>query len=80
MLDRITVAAAAADLAGVDFVVEAVFENAELKNEVFGEIEDFAEPEAVLGSNTSSLPITGPADALRNPENFIGHPLILACG
>ncbi|OHV04977.1 3-hydroxyacyl-CoA dehydrogenase NAD-binding domain-containing protein [Mycobacterium talmoniae] len=72
LLDRITPTADASDFAGVDFVIEAVFEKTELKNRVFQEIEDIVEPGAVLGSNTSSLPITGLATAVGRPEDFIG--------
>ena len=72
LLDRITPTADAADLAGVDFVVEAVFENQELKHKVFGEIEDVVEPNAILGSNTSTLPITGLATGVKRQEDFIG--------
>ncbi|MGV7665742.1 3-hydroxyacyl-CoA dehydrogenase family protein, partial [Mycobacterium kansasii] len=59
LLARIHPTADPADLAGVDFVIEAVFENTELKHKVFQEIEDIVEPNALLGSNTSTLPITG---------------------
>src|SRR5207237_4133853 len=62
----------AADLKGVDFVIEAVFENQELKHKVFQEIEDIVEPNAVLGSNTSTLPITGLATGVKRQEDFIG--------
>ncbi|MEO6989168.1 MAG: 3-hydroxyacyl-CoA dehydrogenase NAD-binding domain-containing protein, partial [Aquihabitans sp.] len=72
LLDRITPTADAADFEGVDFVIEAVFENAELKSEVFAEIEGHVRPGAVLGSNTSSLPITGLAQGVQRPENFVG--------
>jgi 3-hydroxyacyl-CoA dehydrogenase/enoyl-CoA hydratase/3-hydroxybutyryl-CoA epimerase len=72
LLDRITATADAADFEGVDFVVEAVFEKTELKNKVFQEIEDVVETGAVLGSNTSSLPITGLATGVKRPEDFIG--------
>ena len=66
------VADKAEDLEGVDFVIEAVFEDQGLKHKVFQEIEDVVLPEAVLGSNTSSLPITGLADGVKSKENFIG--------
>ena len=59
LLGRITPTADPADFAGVDFVIEAVFENQELKHKVFQEIEDIVEPNALLGSNTSTLPIAG---------------------
>ncbi|MFR9752697.1 3-hydroxyacyl-CoA dehydrogenase NAD-binding domain-containing protein [Nocardia sp. 004] len=72
LLDRITPTADAADLAGVDFVVEAVFENTELKHKVFKEIEDVVTPDALLGSNTSTLPITGLAAGVKRQEDFIG--------
>lgn len=62
----------AQDLAGCDLVIEAVFENQALKHKVFQEIEDIVLPEAVLGSNTSSLPITGLAEGVKRKENFIG--------
>lgn len=72
LLDRITPTGDAADLKGVDFVIEAVFENQELKHKVFQEIEDIVEPNAVLGSNTSTLPITGLATGVKRQEDFIG--------
>ena len=72
LLDRITPTADPADLAGVDFVIEAVFENQELKHKVFQEIEDIVEPNALLGSNTSTLPITGLATGVKRQDDFIG--------
>jgi 3-hydroxyacyl-CoA dehydrogenase/enoyl-CoA hydratase/3-hydroxybutyryl-CoA epimerase len=57
---------------GVDLVIEAVFENQELKEEVFGRIEQVAAADALLGSNTSTLPISGLATAVSRPEDFIG--------
>jgi 3-hydroxyacyl-CoA dehydrogenase/enoyl-CoA hydratase/3-hydroxybutyryl-CoA epimerase len=72
LLARITPTADPADLRGVDFVVEAVFENQELKHKVFQEIEDIVEPNALLGSNTSTLPITGLATGVKRQEDFIG--------
>lgn len=72
LLDRIHPTAEASDLEGVDFVIEAVFENTELKHKVFQEIEDIVTPDALLGSNTSTLPITGLAAGVKRPEDFIG--------
>ncbi|WP_037306712.1 3-hydroxyacyl-CoA dehydrogenase NAD-binding domain-containing protein [Amycolatopsis orientalis] len=62
----------AEDFAGVDFVIEAVFESVELKHKVFQEIEGFVNPDAVLGSNTSTLPITSLAEGVQRTEDFIG--------
>ena len=72
LLGRITPTADAKDFAGVDFVIEAVFESQELKHKVFQEIEDIVEPNALLGSNTSTLPITGLATGVKRQEDFIG--------
>ena len=71
-LSKITPTADAKDFTGVDFVIEAVFESQELKHKVFGEIEDIVDPNAVLGSNTSTLPITGLASGVKRQEDFIG--------
>jgi 3-hydroxyacyl-CoA dehydrogenase / enoyl-CoA hydratase / 3-hydroxybutyryl-CoA epimerase len=72
LLGRITPTADAADFKGVDFVIEAVFESQELKHKVFQEIEDIVEPNAILGSNTSTMPITGLASGVKRQEDFIG--------
>ncbi|KUI32864.1 3-hydroxyacyl-CoA dehydrogenase [Mycobacterium sp. IS-1742] len=72
LLARITPTGDPQDLKGVDFVIEAVFENQELKHKVFQEIEDIVEPNALLGSNTSTLPITGLATGVKRQEDFIG--------
>src|ERR1700761_9484472 len=72
LLARIHRTADPADLKGVDFVIEAVFESQDLKHKVFQEIEDVVEPTAVLGSNTSTLPITGLATGVKRQEDFIG--------
>ncbi|MFV8170271.1 3-hydroxyacyl-CoA dehydrogenase NAD-binding domain-containing protein [Mycolicibacterium peregrinum] len=72
LLGRIIPTADPQDLKGVDFVIEAVFENSELKHKVFQEIEDIVEPNALLGSNTSTLPITGLATGVKRQEDFIG--------
>ncbi len=72
VLARITPTADPADVAGVDLVVEAVFESPELKKKVFGEIEDLVAPDALLGSNTSTLPITQLSEGVKRQEDFIG--------
>ncbi|MFD7408642.1 3-hydroxyacyl-CoA dehydrogenase NAD-binding domain-containing protein [Streptomyces sp. NPDC059866] len=72
VLSRIVATDRAEDAAGADLVIEAVFEDTELKKQVFAEIEPIVAPDAVLGSNTSTLPITGLADGVDRPEDFIG--------
>lgn len=55
-----------------DLVIEAVFEDLELKKQVFARLDAIAPPHAVLASNTSSLPITALAAATRRPEKVVG--------
>ncbi|WP_042388701.1 3-hydroxyacyl-CoA dehydrogenase NAD-binding domain-containing protein [Streptacidiphilus melanogenes] len=72
LLSLITPTADVADLAGCDAVIEAVFENTELKHQVFAEIQDVVAPDALLCSNTSTLPITILAEGVKRQEDFIG--------
>jgi 3-hydroxyacyl-CoA dehydrogenase / enoyl-CoA hydratase / 3-hydroxybutyryl-CoA epimerase len=64
--------ATVADLAGCELVIEAVFEDRKLKAKVTAETEAVLAESAVFGSNTSTLPITGLAQASKSPQNFIG--------
>ncbi|WP_116364335.1 3-hydroxyacyl-CoA dehydrogenase NAD-binding domain-containing protein [Parahaliea mediterranea] len=61
-----------ADLKGCDLIIEAVFENIELKHKITRETEPCLSEDGVWGSNTSTLPITQLAEASSKPENFIG--------
>ena len=72
ILDRIHPTADYADLAGCDLIIEAVFETREIKAEVTRATEAVVGPDVIFGSNTSTLPITGLAQAWSKPENFIG--------
>ncbi len=72
LLGRITPTADPADLAGCDLVIEAVFEDPALKSKVFAEIAEFVNPDALLCSNTSTLPITELATGVDRPKDFIG--------
>ena len=60
-----------AALAGAELVIEAVFEDPALKAQVFTEVEPLV-PGALLGSNTSTLPITDLASHVARPEDFVG--------
>jgi 3-hydroxyacyl-CoA dehydrogenase/enoyl-CoA hydratase/3-hydroxybutyryl-CoA epimerase len=71
-LDRITVTGDDADLAGCDLIIEAVFEDRGLKTTVLAAAESSARPDAIIASNTSTLPITGLAGAVPDPGRFIG--------
>ncbi len=56
----------------VDLVIEAVFEKIEIKHEVFKKIDSLVSDKTLLASNTSAIPISEIAAAVRRPENFIG--------
>jgi 3-hydroxyacyl-CoA dehydrogenase/enoyl-CoA hydratase/3-hydroxybutyryl-CoA epimerase len=72
LLGRIKATADPADLGGCDLVIEAVFEDPELKEKVFAEILPHVNPDALLCSNTSTLPITELANGVDRPKDFIG--------
>ncbi|MCL5960976.1 MAG: 3-hydroxyacyl-CoA dehydrogenase family protein [Chloroflexi bacterium] len=60
------------DVAGSEFVVEAVFEKLALKQEVFAKLDEVCGPETILASNTSGLPISKIASVTKNPQRVIG--------
>ncbi|MEU1168262.1 3-hydroxyacyl-CoA dehydrogenase family protein, partial [Streptomyces sp. NPDC005921] len=72
LLARITPTGDPQDLAGCDAVIEAVFEDTALKHKVFQEIESVVAPDALLCSNTSTLPITALAEGVERQGDFIG--------
>ncbi|MEU0557525.1 3-hydroxyacyl-CoA dehydrogenase NAD-binding domain-containing protein [Dactylosporangium sp. NPDC006015] len=72
ILGRITPTADPADLAGCDLVIEAVFEDPGLKHKVFAEVQDVVAPDALLCSNTSTLPISLLAEGVTRREDFVG--------
>jgi 3-hydroxyacyl-CoA dehydrogenase len=60
------------DLADVDLVIEAIFENMDVKKEVFGKLDNIVRPGAILASNTSALDLNEIASATKRPEAVIG--------
>lgn len=72
LLARITPTDDYGQLEGCDLVIEAVFEDRGVKASVTQQAEAVIPKSAVFGSNTSTLPITGLAEASSRPENFIG--------
>ncbi|WP_328492790.1 3-hydroxyacyl-CoA dehydrogenase NAD-binding domain-containing protein [Streptomyces sp. NBC_00414] len=72
LLARITPTADPQDVAGCDAVIEAVFEDPALKHKVFQEIQHLVEPDALLCSNTSTLPITALAEGVERQADFVG--------
>jgi 3-hydroxyacyl-CoA dehydrogenase / enoyl-CoA hydratase / 3-hydroxybutyryl-CoA epimerase len=72
LLARITPTGSVKDLQGCDLLIEAVFENRELKAKVTKEAEGLLAPGGFFASNTSTLPITGLARASAQPAKFVG--------
>ncbi|MCD6076131.1 MAG: 3-hydroxyacyl-CoA dehydrogenase [Ramlibacter sp.] len=72
LLARITATESAKDLQGCELLIEAVFENRELKAKVTKEAEPLLAPGGFFASNTSTLPISGLAKASGRPEKFVG--------
>jgi 3-hydroxyacyl-CoA dehydrogenase len=58
--------------ADADWVIEAVFENLDVKRKVFAEAEAIVSPECVLATNTSSLSVSAMAEGLKHPERVVG--------
>ena len=58
--------------AGCDFIIEAIFEELSLKQELFKKLESIVSPECVLATNTSSLSVERMSEGLKNPERVIG--------
>jgi len=72
ILARILPTASDTDLAGCDLIIEAVFEDRELKARVSAAAQSVVGAEAVIASNTSTLPISGLATAVPDQARFIG--------
>lgn len=72
LLGRITPTADANELAGCDLVIEAVFEDPDLKRRVLADVEASVSAEALLCTNTSTLPISGLATAVTRRADVIG--------
>jgi len=72
ILERIQTTTDYADLTGCELVIEAVFEDTDIKADVTAKTEAVISEDAIFASNTSTLPITGLAKASQRPEHFIG--------
>lgn len=72
LMARLTPSADYGALEGCGLVIEAVFEDPAVKAEAIAKIAQAAGPDCVIGSNTSTLPITGLAKAAPRPENVVG--------
>ena len=72
ILERIRITTCLADLRESDFVVEAVFEDLDVKTKVLTAVDDVLAPEVIVASNTSSISITRLAALTKHPEKFMG--------
>jgi 3-hydroxybutyryl-CoA dehydrogenase len=70
--DRVTYTTSLEDLKDCQLVVEAVPEDLDLKKSIFGQLDDIVGPDAVLATNTSSLPVTEIAVATKDPKRVVG--------
>ena len=71
-LARLTAAPALDDLAIADYVVEAIFENADAKRDVLARLDKITKPDVILSTNTSSIGITHLAAATSRPDKVLG--------
>lgn len=65
-------ATADAEVAPADLVIEAIVENPEVKRQLYARLEPQLSPQAILASNTSTIPISKLAESLKRPERFCG--------
>jgi 3-hydroxybutyryl-CoA dehydrogenase len=71
-LDRITFTTSLEDMASLDLVVEAIVEDPDAKEELFGRLDGICGESTIFASNTSSLTVTDMAAATDRPERFVG--------
>jgi 3-hydroxyacyl-CoA dehydrogenase/enoyl-CoA hydratase/3-hydroxybutyryl-CoA epimerase len=72
LVERIVATDTVADLADADLIIEAVFEDSRRKHQVYAVLVPLLSTETVIASNTSTLPITGLAEGVAQPERFVG--------
>jgi 3-hydroxybutyryl-CoA dehydrogenase len=72
VMGRIQTTTAYEAAADADMVIEAVFENIEIKHEAFKKLDAIVSDKTIMASNTSAIPITKIASIVKQPENFIG--------
>lgn len=72
VLKRITITTNMEDFAAVDMVIEAIFEDMEIKKSAFEKLDKICRPEVILGTNTSSMSITSIAAATSRPDKVVG--------
>lgn len=71
-MDRLIADIEGRGIAGADVIIEAIFENVEAKQQLFKEVESKARPDALLATNTSSIPLETISEVLDDPSRLIG--------
>jgi len=69
---RLTPVTSLEELSGCDLIIESVVENADVKRRIYSRLEPHLQPDAILASNTSTIPISGLARGLEHPERLCG--------
>ncbi len=72
VLDRFTLTTNIEDFATVDYMIEAIIEDLDIKKATFAKLDQICQPGVIIASNTSSMSITVLASATGRPENFVG--------
>lgn len=72
LMNKLTPSVSLQDAKDVDLVIEAAIENMEIKGNIFRELDSVCKPEAILATNTSSLPITEVAAVTKRPDKVVG--------
>lgn len=72
VMDRLQPDVQGYGISKADIIIEAIFENLEVKQKVFQDIETRAKPEAILATNTSSIPLEDIGSVLRDPSRLVG--------
>lgn len=72
VLQRLTITDKIPDLAGHELVLESIIENVETKKELFRKLEEVLSPTAIIGSNTSAIPVSVLQSGLKHPSRLLG--------
>ena len=80
ILSRMSFTTELGDCKDADLVVEAAVERADIKKQIFAQLDDICRTDAILASNTSSISITDIASATKHPERVVGMHFFGFCG
>ena len=72
IISRIITSARLEDAGDCQIVIESVFEDIDLKKNIFHQLEDICSPQTIMATNTSAIPITNIAEGMKRPEKFVG--------